>query len=56
MMVMAVILTVIIIDCLLLINEMIETDKIGSFFFISMAILVNVDNQPEIETAETKKG
>ena len=56
MMVMAVILTVIIIDCLLLINDMIETDKIGSFFFISMAILVNVDNQPEIETAETKKG
>lgn len=41
--VMTVILTVIIIDCLLLINDMIETDKIGSFFFICMALLANID-------------
>lgn len=41
--VMTVILTIIIIDCLLLINDMLETDKIGSFFFICMALLVNVD-------------
>jgi O-antigen ligase len=24
-------------------NDMIETDKVGSFFFFSMAILINLD-------------
>ena len=33
----------IVILALLLINDMIETDKVGSFFFIWMAILVNLD-------------
>lgn len=41
--VMAVLLSLIIIDALLLINDMIETDKVGPFFFISIAILVNQD-------------
>ncbi len=50
-MVMTAILTVIIIDCLLLINDMIETDKIGSFFFICMAIVANVD----VENSDLKK-
>ena len=42
-MVMAVLLSLIIIDCLLLINDMLETDKIGSYFFLCMAVLVNID-------------
>jgi len=42
-MVMAVLLSLIIIDCLLLINDMLETDKIGTYFFICMAVLVNID-------------
>ncbi|HFB99342.1 MAG TPA: O-antigen ligase family protein [Phaeodactylibacter sp.] len=46
-MVMTVVLTMIIIDSLLLINDMIETDKIGAFFFIGMAILVNIDVENE---------
>ena len=41
--VMAVLLSIIIIDSLLLINDLIETDKVGSLFFLHMAILVNVD-------------
>ncbi len=37
------ILCIVVIDCLLMINDMLETDKVGPFFFISMAILVNWD-------------
>lgn len=36
-------LTAVIIDSLLLMNDLVETDKIGSFFFLSMAIIVNMD-------------
>ena len=36
-------LSLVIIDALLLINDVVETDKVGSFFFIAMAILVNMD-------------
>ena len=50
-MVMAVLLSLIIIDCLLLINDMLETDKIGSYFFICMAVLVNID----VENQKTQK-
>jgi len=28
---------------ILLINDMIETDKVGSFFFIAMALVVHAD-------------
>lgn len=42
-MIMTVLLTYIIILMLLLMNDMIETDKVGSFFFICMAVVVNVD-------------
>ena len=42
-MVMIAILGTIVIDALLLINDMIETDKVGPFFFLFMAIVVNVD-------------
>ncbi len=42
-MVLAALLTTVTIDTLLLINDLVETDKIGSFFFLCMAIIVNVD-------------
>jgi hypothetical protein len=32
-------------DAFLLINDMVETDKMGSFFFICMAVLVNQDRE-----------
>jgi len=41
--VLMVLLSLIIIYALLLINDMVETDKVGSFFFIFMAMLVNFD-------------
>lgn len=44
-MVMAIFMCMIVISLLLLINDMIETDKVGSFFFICLAILVNIDIQ-----------
>lgn len=42
-MVITILLSVVIINFLLIINDLIETDKIGSFFFIALAILVNID-------------
>ena len=41
--VMSVMLSFIVILTLLLINDMVETDKVGTFFFFCMAILVNAD-------------
>ncbi|MBK6947279.1 MAG: O-antigen ligase family protein [Haliscomenobacter sp.] len=41
--VMAVLLVLVVIYAFLIINDMIETDKIGSFFFLSLAILVRMD-------------
>lgn len=41
--VMAITLGAIVIDSLLLINDMVETDKVGSFFFFFMAMLVKMD-------------
>ena len=41
--VMILLLSLIIIDAFLLINDLIETDKVGSFYFMSIAILVNFD-------------
>ena len=40
---MAVLLSFVTILILILINDLIETDKIGSFFFMNMAILINLD-------------
>lgn len=50
--VMSVLLSLIIIDAFLLINDMIETDKVGSFFFFYMAVLVVIDlwNKREEQT------
>lgn len=41
--VMTAMLSMVIIYAFLLINDMVETDKVGSFFFINMAILINMD-------------
>lgn len=41
--VMTLLLSFIVIAALLLINDMIETDKVGSFFFMHIAMLVNID-------------
>lgn len=41
--VLTVVLSMTIITAFLLINDLIETDKIGSFFFINLAIFVNQD-------------
>ncbi len=41
--VLMVALSTVIIDSLLLMNDLVETDKIGSFFFLSMAVIVNMD-------------
>ena len=47
--VMGVLLSFVVINAFLLINDMIETDKMGSFFFIGLAVLINCDlaNQRE---------
>jgi O-antigen ligase len=36
-------LSLIVIDALCLINDLIETDKVGSFYFINLALLINMD-------------
>lgn len=41
--VLMVILSTVVIDAFLIINDLVETDKVGSFFFLAMAILVNQD-------------
>ena len=41
--VLTVLLSTTIITAFLLINDLIETDKIGSFFFINLALLINQD-------------
>jgi O-antigen ligase len=42
-MVLMALLTTVVIDGLLLMNDLVEADKIGSFFFLCMAVLINVD-------------
>jgi O-antigen ligase len=37
------ILSFVIIQAVLIINDMVETDKVGSFFFVCLAIITNVD-------------
>lgn len=41
--IMTLLLCMVVIDAFLLINDLVETDKVGSFFFMCMAILVNMD-------------
>lgn len=47
--IMTLLLCTIIIDAFLLINDLVETDKVGSFFFMCMAILVNMDLRQRAE-------
>jgi O-antigen ligase len=49
--VMAALLSTIIIDAFLMMNDMIETDKVGSFFFFNMAIVVLIDTFNKKEKA-----
>ncbi len=48
--VMIALLTIVVISTLQLINDLLETDKIGPFFFMAMAILVNIDIQNRHQT------
>lgn len=41
--VMGAILSLVVINAFLLINDMIETDKMGTFFFMNIAVIVNMD-------------
>ena len=43
LMLMAGLMSFIVILSLLLINDMIETDKVGPFFFLSLVIITNMD-------------
>ncbi len=43
MQVMTVLLSTVVILMLIIINDLLETDKIGSFFFLNLALLVNLD-------------
>ncbi len=47
--VMALLLCTIVIDAFLIINDLVETDKVGSFFFVCMAFLVrtSLEKRPE---------
>ena len=49
LLVMMNILCIVVISAFLLINDMIETDKVGPFFFMSMAMLVNADLRNKVE-------
>jgi O-antigen ligase len=55
--VLMVLLCTIVIDAFLIINDLIETDKVGPFFFICIAILVNIDlkNQRLASSLNTQK-
>lgn len=50
--VMVFLMTMIIINALLIINDMVETDKVGPFFFICLAVLVNLDLENKREMKE----
>ncbi|MEO0777654.1 MAG: hypothetical protein AAF146_13895 [Bacteroidota bacterium] len=54
--VMAMLLCLIVIYVLLLLNDLLESDKVGPFFLIALAIIVNVDlrNQALARASETQ--
>ena len=47
-------LSIVIIEALCLINDMIETDKVGAFFFMGMAILVNLEENIKKNSSSIK--
>lgn len=53
--VMAMLLSVVVIDAFLLINDLIETDKVGSFFFFNIAMLVVLDLKNKAEKAAAEE-
>ena len=53
-MLVASLLCFILIDLLMLMNDFVETDKIGSFFFLSLAMIVNVDLKNQAEKRSTR--
>ena len=55
--ILGIILSTIVIDAFLLINDMIETDKVGSFYFMNIAMLVNFDllNRKELKNSITEE-
>ena len=52
--IVAALLSFVIIISVLIINDLIETDKVGPFFFITMALLVNWDIKSKIAHLSTK--
>jgi hypothetical protein len=48
-MAMAALLSFIVILSILILNDMVETDKIGSFFFFVLALLVGLDLRNKIK-------
>lgn len=53
---MGLLLLLVVIDSFLLMNDMIETDKVGSFFFFAMAVLINLDMRNQEEKARSEQG
>ena len=53
---MAMLLCLIVIYVLLLLNDLLESDKVGPFFLIALAIIVNVDlrNQALARASESQ--
>ena len=53
--VMAALLSIVVIDSLLIINDLIETDKVGTLYFICLALIVNVDlmNRRDLKSADS---
>ena len=51
--VLMVLLCTIVIDAFLIINDLIETDKVGPFFFICIAVLVNIDLQNQASASSS---
>lgn len=53
--VMAALLSTLVIDAFLLINDMLETDKVGSFFFFNIAVIAIIDLQNRAELKAKEK-
>jgi hypothetical protein len=45
-------LSLVVINAILMINDMIETDKTGTFFFFCIALLVSLDLKNKRQNAE----
>ncbi|MEL6275180.1 MAG: O-antigen ligase family protein [Bacteroidota bacterium] len=52
--IMAAVLSMVVIDAFLLINDMLETDKMGSFFFFNLAVIILMSGRKE--TSQVQAG